>query len=349
MLLNRKNPHGGDIYHNKVRLDFSANINPAGMPDAVRNALRDAALSCTAYPDPYCTALREKLAGAERVPEGWILCGNGAAELIYQFAYALPRSKPVLIVSPAFCEYGQALQAAGIGAAHYLMREEDGFRLTDTFLRTDFSGYGAVILCSPNNPTGICIEPALLHELLARGVRVFCDLCFLDLTDQPERYDIPALLKAFPNLVILRAFTKSYAMAGVRLGYALCSDPVFLEKMAEKVPCWNVSTLAQQAGIAALGCRDWLRESVVRISAERERMMRILSGLGLHVFPGEANFLLVYAENSLPEALMSRGIMVRDCTGYVGLHRGYFRVAVRTRAENDQLLAGIQEILHACK
>ena len=140
MLLNRKNPHGGDIYHNKVRLDFSANINPAGMPDAVRNALRDAALSCTAYPDPYCTALREKLAGAERVPEGWILCGNGAAELIYQFAYALPRSKPVLIVSPAFCEYGQALQAAGIGAAHYLMREEDGLRLTDSFLRTDFSG-----------------------------------------------------------------------------------------------------------------------------------------------------------------------------------------------------------------
>ncbi|MGN1074024.1 MAG: aminotransferase class I/II-fold pyridoxal phosphate-dependent enzyme, partial [Eubacteriales bacterium] len=210
-----------------MKLDFSANINPCGMPEAVRQALIRAAADCTAYPDPYCTALREKIAAAERVPESCVLCGNGAAELIYQYAYALPKDRPALIAAPSFCEYEQALCAAGIAAEHYLLREEDGFRLTGDFLRTDFSRYGAVFLCSPNNPTGITAEPALIRAAAASGVRLFCDFCFLDLTETPEKYDIPALIRDYPNLTVLRAFTKSYAMAGVRLGYMLCGDAAF--------------------------------------------------------------------------------------------------------------------------
>ena len=345
MLINKKSPHGGDIYTNAVRLDFSANINPAGMPDAVKQALHDAVEHCERYPDPYCTELRQKIAKHEQVPEDCVLCGNGAAELIYAYALSLPKEKPALIVSPTFCEYEQALTAAGIAVEHYLLKESDGFRLTEDFLHTDFAKYNAVFLCSPNNPTGITVEGSILHAIAGTGVRLFCDFCFLDLTETPEKYEIPALLETYPNLTILRAFTKSYAMAGVRLGYAMSRNAEFLAAMSEKTQCWNVSALAQASGIAALGCTDWLTESVKNISAERRHLTVELTQLGIRVYPGEANYLLLYSDADLYEKLMERGIMVRDCSNYMGLSSGFIRIAVRTREENDRLLTELKEVL----
>ena len=345
MLIKTKSPHGGDIYTHAVRMDFSANINPSGMPTAVKNALRDAVEICNVYPDPYCMALREKISQAEGVPMDQILCGNGAADLIYAYAFALPQGKPALIISPTFCEYEQALTAAGISVEHYRLREQDEFRLTADFLHTDLEKYAAVFLCSPNNPTGITVEPSLIAAIAQTGVRLFCDFCFLDLTETPEKYEIPTLLETYPNLTILRAFTKSYAMAGVRLGYALCGDADFLAAMSEQVPCWNVSTLAQAAGIAALDCEDFLSESVRQIAAERKRMIEALGALGIRVYPGEANYLLLYSETDLCARLMERGIMVRDCSNYVGLSRGFVRIAVRTPEENHCLLAELNEVL----
>ena len=345
MLINKKSPHGGDIYTNSVRLDFSANINPAGMPDAVKQALHHAVENCGNYPDPYCTELRRKIAEHEQIPEDRILCGNGAAELIYAYAFSLPKEKPALIVSPTFCEYEQALSAAGIRVDHYIMKESDEFRLTEDFIQTDFAEYNAVFLCSPNNPTGITVEPSILHAIAGTGVRLFCDFCFLDLTEMPGKYDIPTLLERYPNLTILRAFTKSYAMAGVRLGYAMSRDAEFLAAMSAKTQCWNVSALAQAAGIAALGCTDWLTESVKKISAERRYLTEKLTQLGVRVYPGEANYLLLYAENDLCTRLMEHGVMVRDCSNYVGLSSGFIRIAVRTREENDALLTALKEVL----
>ena len=345
MLINKKSPHGGDIYTNSVRLDFSANINPAGMPDAVKQALHHAVENCEHYPDPYCTELRRKIAEHEQVPEDCILCGNGAAELIYAYAFSLPKEKPALIVSPTFCEYEQALSAAGIRVDHYIMKETDGFRLTEDFMQTDFGEYNAVFLCSPNNPTGITVEPSILHAIAGTGVRLFCDFCFLDLTETPEKYGIPALLETCPNLTILRAFTKSYAMAGVRLGYAMSGNTQFLAAMSAKTQCWNVSALAQAAGIAAMECTDWLTESVRKISAERRHLTEELTHLGIRVYPGEANYLLLYSDADLYGKVMERGIMIRDCSNYIGLSSGFIRIAVRTREENDRLLTELKEVL----
>ena len=345
MLINKRSPHGGDIYTNSVKLDFSANINPSGMPDAVGMAIKAAVENCEAYPDPYCTELRQKIAEYERVPMDCILCGNGAADMIYAYAYALPKNRPALIISPTFSEYGQALSAAGITVEHYVMKESDRFRLTEEFLYTDFSKYCAVFLCSPNNPTGITVKPEIICGILHSGVRLFCDFCFLDLTDAPEKYDIPVLLQTYPNLTILRAFTKSYAMAGVRLGYAMSAGADFLAAMSEKTQCWNVSTLAQAAGIAALDCADWLKESVRYISAERRYLTEKITQLGIRVYPGEANYLLLYSKVDIADKLIARGIMVRDCSNYIGLGKGYIRIAVRTREENDLLLTELYEVL----
>lgn len=345
MLITETSPHGGDVYTNKVRMDFSANLNPAGTPKAVVGALQTAAEHCAAYPDPYCTALREKIARSEGVAAGNVLCGNGAAELIYAFAYALPKEKRALVVSPSFCEYETALAAAGIEAGHYVLSEKDGFRVTDEILNVDFTKYGAVFLCSPNNPTGFTVDAGIVRALAQTGVRLFLDLCFLDLTDEPEKYDIPALLRDDPNVVILRAFTKSFAMAGVRLGYALCTDRAFLETMSKQTQCWNVSSLAQAAGAAALDCGAWLRESVKEIRRERENLAAGLQALGVRVYPGEANFLLLYSETDLYGELLKRGVLIRDCSNYVGLRRGFYRIAVRTPAENAALLAAVKEAL----
>ena len=138
-------------------------------------------------------------------------------------------------------------------------------------------------------------------------------------------------------------------MAGVRLGYALSSDTSFLASMAEKTQCWNVSVMAQEAGIAALECGSWLTESVKQISAERARLTDRLTKLGIRVIPGEANFLLIRSspEADLGKRLLDRGILVRDCSNYVGLGpgRGWFRIAVRTREENDALLKAVGEVL----
>ena len=315
------------------------------MPQAVRDAVIRSADSCAVYPDPYCRALRRGIASYERVPYEHILCGNGSAELIYAYAAALADSRPALIVSPAFCEYQAALEAADIRAEHHILTKDNGFRLTEDILSVDLSRYGAVFLCTPGNPTGVTVEPDILYKLADTGTKVFADMCFLDLTDAPDRYDIQKLIKSYPNVAVLKAFTKSYAMAGLRLGYLLCSDSELLERMSRRTQCWNVSTVAQQAGVAALGCGEFLKDSVGMIGRERERMAHTLCSCGVTVYRGEANYLLLYYDVDLYEKLLSRRILIRDCSDYIGLSKGYARVAVRTPEENDQLLSAIKEVI----
>lgn len=343
MFINGRNPHGGDIYTHSGLLDFSANINPFGMPEEVRNAAVEAIDECTVYPDPCCRQLRKGLALQEAVPEEWILCGNGAAELIYSFAYSLPENKPALIISPTFSEYQAALSAAGIQADHIMLDEQNGFELDSSITELDLSEYSALFVCTPNNPTGITVRPELLEHLAASGVRLFCDMCFLDLTDSPDRYNIPELLENYPNLVILKAFTKSFAVPGLRLGYLLCPDRTFMQMLSAKAPCWNVSIPAQKAGCAALACQKWLSDTVRNIASERHRMYAALVSMGLTVYPGEANFLLLYSDIDLYNDLLKRGILVRDCSNYQGLRKGFVRIAIRLPEENNQLLAAVRE------
>ncbi len=345
MLMNRKNPHGGDIYRNRVILDFSSNMNPDGMPEKVRTAIADSAADAGVYPDPYCSELRKKISEAENVPYGSIICGNGAAELIYSYAYCLLKDRPALVVCPTFSEYGTALKAAGIEEERYILSESDGFRLTDGILSKEFDRYGAVFICTPNNPTGITVGPDILKRICDTGAKVFCDMCFLSLSDDPDKYSFPELTQKYPNLTVLKAFTKNYSMAGIRLGYAICSDTAFLEEMSGKTQCWNVSTVAQKAGIAALDCGDWLKGSASKIRTERERLSRELSSCGLRVFPGEANYLLLYSDRELYGPLSERGILIRDCSNYEGLKKGYYRVAVKRPGENDILVSALREVL----
>ena len=153
-------------------------------------------------------------------------------------------------------------------------------------------------------------------------------------------------LRQFPNLVILRAFTKNYAMAGLRLGYALCESADFAARLQREGQPWPVSNDAQAAGIAALQEKDYVNRMRALISSERMRLIQELTGFGLHVVPGEANYLLFFCEvRELAEKLRKRGILIRDCRNYAGLTEGWYRIAIRSKDENDRLIHMLGEVL----
>lgn len=345
MLYQTANPHGGDLYGREAMLDFSSNINPLGAPEAVRRAAMESLVDLERYPDPFCRDLRAAIAAREGVPEAWILCGAGAAELIYSFC-AAARPDPSLMPAPTFSEYALALEASGCGVIRYALERENDFTLTEAFLSAvEASGARAVFLCNPNNPTGRLIPRALLEQTAAlcheKGVRLFLDECFLDLSDGWENGSLKQLLGSCPELVILKAFTKNYGMAGLRLGYCLCADGALLSQMSKTVQPWNVSVPAQAAGVAALGERGFLKRAREIVSCERAWMTQELKKLGFWVCPSQVNYLLFYAPLPLAEKTPAHGVLLRDCGNYPGLGAGWFRVAVKRREENEKLMAAL--------
>ena len=347
MVLNNDYGHGGDVYRNRVRLDFSANVNPLGTPPEVVRAVAESAARLAAYPDPYCGRLREKLAEVHGVDAGDVVCGNGAAELIFQFAAAL-RPRRALLPVPSFSEYEAALASVGCETAFFPLSRADGFAVTEALLPEITEETDALVLCTPNNPTGRSVAPELLQTILARcrdtGTWLLLDECFLDLTDAgAENSVIPALTES-DRCFVLRAFTKLYGMAGVRLGYGVCRDRGFLETLCRTAQPWNVSAPAQAAGEAALGCRDFVARTLALIAEEKAYLLRELRALGVGVLPGEANFLMLSGVPGLYDRLLERGILIRSCANYRGLEEGDCRIAVRTHAENELLIAALREV-----
>ena len=346
--------HGGDWagfaaeYGAKAPLlDFSANVSPLGMPAGVAAALAACAPGCDRYPDPLCRALSEAIGQAEGVPAEWVLCGNGAADLIWRAALAL-RPGRALVTAPAFAEYEAALDAVGCTVERYALRETDSFRLDEGFLEAIRPGVGMVFLCEPNNPTGLTSPRPLLLRVLERcrqaGALLVLDECFGDFLADPAAHTLKGELDG-GGLLILKAFTKLYGMAGVRLGYALCAGTALLAKLRAAGQPWAVSTPAQAAGLAALRETGYVEAVQALIAAQRPRLAAGLKALGCRVVPGEANYLLFRCETPLIEPLRRRGILLRSCGNYHGLGPAWYRTAVRTGPENDRLLAALGEVL----
>lgn len=349
MLYQTVNPHGGDLYSRPVHLDFSANTNPFGTPKSVCHAVIESVQLLNQYPDPYCRELTAALTEFEQVPSGQILCGCGAAELIFSFCTAV-RPRKALELAPTFSEYSSALESAGCQVERYLLKRENDFALTEEFAAfLQGSDCDVLFLCNPNNPTGQMIEPTLLEHIAgichARGIRLFLDECFLDLSDEGRELSLKNSLEENPGLLILKAFTKSYGMAGLRLGYCLSGDPKLLTAMGSSVQPWNVSIPAQKAGVAALGEKEFLKRTRQEIRIQRKWMEEQFAALGFYVCPAQANYLLLYHRMPMYQRLLERGILVRNCANYHGLEQGWFRVAVRREQENRVLLDTVQSIL----
>ena len=328
-----------------MRLDFSVNTNPLGMPDAVRQALITRVDEFTRYPDPQCRELRAAIALHENVPEEWVLCGNGAADLIYRLCYAV-KPRRALVCAPTFSEYERALEQVGCQVVHHALLEKNDFALTADIAGQLFTESDILFLCHPNNPTGRLIPEELLESILRKARQshmiVVVDECFLDFTDgtSPKRY-----LDQMPGLIVLKAFTKIYAMAGLRLGYLLTSGKTLLDKINTAAQCWSVSVPAQIAGVAALKCTDWPDKTRRHIGKERHFLSESLRGLRVKVFPSDANFLLLRYDQPLYESLLQKGILIRSCENFRGLAATYYRVSVKSRPDNVCLIQAIKEPL----
>ena len=345
--------HGGDWVgyaeeYGIQPLDFSANVSPLGVPLGVKQAIAAAAETADRYPDPLCRSLCRKLAAHEQVPESYVLCGNGTADLIYRSVLAR-KPKKALLPAPAFAEYEAALTASGCQVEHYFLREEKDFRVDDGFLEAIVPGIDMVFLCEPNNPTGISSPRELLLRAAQQcsrcGALLMLDECFGDFLENPEAHTLKHALSEFPNLVILKAFTKLYAMAGVRLGYALCANGELVKSMREAGQPWAVSSLAQAAGEAALEETAYVERVRKMVLRERPWMMEQLKNLGLRVVPGEANYLLFRCPVALIQPLRQRGILLRSCSNYHGLDENWYRTAVHTHEKNRRLIQALNEVI----
>lgn len=334
--------HGGDIYRNEVEYDFSVNINPLGMPEKSLEAAKKALLSCGSYPDWQAEKLCQAIAQAEGVKREQVLLGNGAAELIYAFLFAL-KPKNGLLLAPSFAEYETALVSAGGKPAFWKLQEEKGFALEEDFLEAIEKETDAVFVCNPNNPTGRLTKRELLIQIAQRCEKMqtyFClDECFLPFLEQEEDLTMKGMLEQFPHMIILRAFTKIYGMPGLRLGYALTANDALRQKIRGCLQPWNTSVPAQAAGVEALKDRDYLAETRQLVKRERQFLLEELSdGLAQKVYPSGANFLLFKSRSDLKELLLQQKILIRSCSNYRNLQEGYFRIAVRTHEENRELI-----------
>ena len=371
--------HGGNIYrYPEGILDFSANINPLGMPSSVEKAAMEAAAACIHYPEPGSSSLCSRIAawesremagsGCGLIAASQLVCGNGAAELIFTLCRALQPASGICL-APSFAEYAQALSAAGSRTGQIYLREEDGFALTGQAVREQISsvdsgqgpaaGSRLLFLCIPNNPTGLVPDEDVFDHLLKycrdQGIWLILDACFADLCGERERKacrHMTARTLAYEKGIVLKAFTKSFAMPGLRLGYLMARNEEFLDCLRRQLQPWNVSRVAQMAGEAAVRELEegtFLSQSLAYIEKEKSYLLE-----GLHALSGEdgslvqriyghaANYIFFRAlgerGRELGRLLAERGVLIRDCSNFPGLEKGYYRIAVRRHEENRRLL-----------
>ena len=356
--------HGGDIYgHKNIELDFSVNLSPIGPPQEVCRLLAEEDWTgiLTNYPDPEYRELRQALSQKMDLPEDWILCGNGASELLMAVAQAV-RPKRAMIPVPSYQGYERALQAVGAEILFYQLDREKGFTLMEDILeRADglkrLAGTKEetmLFLCNPNNPVGKCIEPELLDKIAdyckTNHIFLVVDECYLDLFPEAQSRTMKRKLPENPHLIIVNAFTKAYALPGIRLGYLATDNEELRERIRLQQPEWSVSMFAQKAGIAALSSRGYLEEARQAVQAERGYISGQLRELGMKVFDGEAPFVMFLSSKELYEPLKEKGILIRKCDRIRGIRdrseeRGhYYRVGIRSHAENVRLMKAIREV-----
>ena len=337
--------HGGDIYRYSNIIDFSANINPLGMPESAKKAVIDSAVLWECYPDPTCRELTEKISEYERAEKEKIVCGNGADDIIYRLVHAL-KPKRAVISEPSFSEYEKALSEVNCSIKRYFTAESEDFEVNEKILDLISTDTDIVFLCTPSNPAGRLISAEVLRRTAERcreaGAVLVSDESFMEFTGVKEEYSLKNFLNE--NCIIVKAFTKFYATAGLRIGYAVCGGKI-AEKVRNSGQYWSVSVPAQSAGKVLLGEKDFALKTVEYVKREREYLEMGLESMGIKFYPSSANFILIRAGEGLDDKLLSEGIMVRNCSGYHGLDGTFYRIAVRKHSENEVLL----EKLRRCR
>ena len=341
-----RHEHGGNIYNKKCDIDFSSNINPLGMSENIKKAFINSFDMSVFYPNPECTELRKKISLKENVDFNNIICSNGAAELIFTICFAL-KPKKALLAAPCFVEYEQALNACGCDIERYILKEENNFCFDDGFLNKITDDTDIVFFTNPNNPTGILADAEYVEKLSERCLKtntiVVFDECFLDFVLNGENCTAKRFLSN-KNIIILKAFTKFYAMPGLRLGYGLFAENDIALKVRSAMQTWSVSTPAQMAGIAALDDEKEYEGTVDYIEKEKEYVLSYISNLAYKIYGHSANFIFFKEREDFDKLMLEKGILIRSCKNYYSLDGSFFRIAVKSRDCNEKLIQAWTEI-----
>ena len=358
MMPSGNSTHGGDVEQiarafgipAERLLDFSANVNPMGLPPQAAERLAREARDprrLSQYPDPGATELRCLLSQRLGVPAECVVIGAGADSLIHAALRALAPRR-CLIPIPAFSEYGRACRAYGC-AIHAIPLAVD-FSLARQALQRAGPG-DLVIFNNPHNPTGACASRAEMLDRIAMvrtsGGTVLADEAFIDYApDEAITRDAAAQ----PGVIAIRSLTKFFGCPGLRVGYCVAS-PETAAGVAAQLPAWPVTTFALNALAEALRDDAYAREALERNQRARARLAHGLGLCGCQVFPSAANFLFLRLPDPFPAArvraqlIRKHAILVRECDSFEGIEDGrYLRVAVRHESENAQLVEALASV-----
>lgn len=359
------NGHGGNIaqvcaaYGLKPDeiIDFSANINPLGYSPNLPNKIREEFHTVRHYPDIDASLLRSTIASDILHNEEEVLIGNGSTEFIYLIPRAL-RPRTGVVFEPAYSDYARALRHSGAGVKEILCEADEKFKCDlnhPSLKNAEIDGDNLLLyLCNPNNPTGCLAKREDILSLAERfpAMYIVIDEAFMDFVDEAKNFSVLPDAGRTRNIILLRSLTKFCGFPGLRLGYVV-AHPEVIERIGIFKEPWTVNTLAQVAGLVALEDKQHINKSKEFVSAEKDFLYQKLSaidGLKPPLKPS-VNFILVKIADDGPtarelqESLIRMGILIRDCANFKGLGSKYFRVAVRNREENLQLLSCLESAL----
>lgn len=363
--------HGGNIYKifrekniDKI-LDYSSNINPYGLPENLKKEIFEKVFVLERYPDPDYIELREKIAEKNNLNIENIIVGNGATEIIFLFMKILSPKK-VLIVSPTFGEYERAIKASTLAndsleINYFELKETENFVLNVKNLETELeNNYDLLILCNPNNPTGQFLKLKKLEEILKiceqKNTKLFIDEAFVEFVEDWENESIINSKENKENLFVIRAFTKFFAIPGLRLGYGICFNNNLLKKMLEKKEPWSVNNIADLAGKTVLDDENYIQKTKEWIKNQKKYMYENLNKIeGLRAYKTEVNFILLKIEDNLlgkgldvknlRKEMLEKGILIRDASNFIYLDKHYFRLAIKDKLNNEKVIETLTSIL----
>lgn len=349
--------HGGNVSQMaqrfgvdpKMVVDFSANINPLGLPASLKSALIAEIEVIEHYPDIEYHALHQAIAKHIGCPVNYLLAGNGATELIFLWAHYF-RPRKALLVEPSFAEYRRALTRYQCAIETFRLSEAKGLALSAELLNALTPDLDCLFLCTPNNPTGLMPDSGLLLQIIAKcralNIALFIDESFIDFL--PGHKGCAPWLADNSHLYLLRSMTKFYAMPGLRLGYLLSADTALLTTIREQREPWTINALAALAAPVVLNDNEYAKATYRWLAEQQKALYRALAALPqLTVYPPSANYILIklnHATFDLQEALMAHHILIRHCANYSGLSAAFYRVAIKSAADNQTLINALHEV-----
>ncbi|MFQ5476540.1 MAG: pyridoxal phosphate-dependent aminotransferase [Nitrosopumilus sp.] len=326
-------------------VDFSSNISPAGMPTSVKSVLKKRLSQISDYPDLHSSDLISGLKKYTGLPESNLIVGNGAIEIIYNFCSAFLSKKRILIPTPTFEEYETAAKLVDCKITFFkTMNLAENLNSFISKIPTK----GCIFICNPNNPTGTILSKKQLNKIVLAAKHKFCfvfiDECFIELVPQSNQ-SVLNLVKKYDNLFVLRSLTKSFGLAGIRIGYAGSSKQIIDILQKIKIP-WSVNALAQEAGIIAIKNKSHLTKSKSIIKKESSFLKNKITDIqGLECHDTSTNFILIKTKQDstkLQKKLLKHKVLIRDCKNFRGLNNHYIRVAVKSHKDNLKLVRALE-------